>query len=207
MRTQDQIIKDESWTRPEYYLGPDYPNTISVVGRSRDSDIYEKSNFEVALEMLGGESKTVQVIRDSHWACGWVETIRVDLKDEKSLKIAIKIIQELDGYPVLDEDHFCEMEREYIESWADEHKYWLAKKLAKTFKLKIKTSTSLLKLAYELEVDHQWNNGVDSSLDATNLNQIKNAFENCLEDKAIKINNLTKLIAKKLDIKLKENES
>ena len=58
------------------------------VGQSRDSDCLEQSNFAAMLASLGGESETVLVVRESHWAVGWVEWIAIHEADEKALAIA-----------------------------------------------------------------------------------------------------------------------
>ena len=62
------------WTRPRDYFGAEWSRYYSAgLGQSRDSDCLEQSNFAVMLHELGGESDTVIVVRESHWAVGWVE--------------------------------------------------------------------------------------------------------------------------------------
>ena len=59
------------WTRAQYYIGSEWSEYYSAgVGQSRDSDCLEQSNFAVMLTALGGESDTVIVVRESHWAVG-----------------------------------------------------------------------------------------------------------------------------------------
>lgn len=94
------------WTYPDSYMGATYYEYYYVVGQNRDSDYYAQSNFQVALERLGGESDTVIVARSSHWACGWVEYIMVHESDEDKLGIARDIINDLEDYFVLDENHY-----------------------------------------------------------------------------------------------------
>lgn len=48
---------------------------VVPVARNRDSGPLDESNFEAALEMLGGESETVEVHRFGHWGPGWYEII------------------------------------------------------------------------------------------------------------------------------------
>jgi hypothetical protein len=80
------------WKRPENYFGAEWPEYFSSgVGQSRDSDALERSNFTCMLEALGGESDTVIVVRESHWAVGWVEWIAIHQDDDKALEIADKI--------------------------------------------------------------------------------------------------------------------
>ena len=45
--------------------------------QTRDSEHLTKSNFEAALEMLGGEGDDVEVHRFGHWGPGWFEIIIV----------------------------------------------------------------------------------------------------------------------------------
>lgn len=112
--TQDEQrdISEHIWKRPYSYIGEQHWNTIGVVGRSRDSRVLERSNFDSALEHLGGESETVMIIGASHWACGWVESLRVHIKDPDKTREALKIIKFLEDYPVLDDSDYSEKEYE-----------------------------------------------------------------------------------------------
>jgi len=79
----------QRWTRPDHYFGKAWPDYFSSgVRQSRDSDALERSNFECMLKALGGESETVIVVRETHWAVGWVEWIAIHESDDKALKIA-----------------------------------------------------------------------------------------------------------------------
>ena len=111
----------ERWTMPRYYFGAEWPEYYSAgVGRSRDSSCLEESNFEAMLAELGGESDTVQVVRESHWAVGWVEWIAIHESDEKSLRAADAMQERLEDYPILDEDDFSSREHEECERvWSD----------------------------------------------------------------------------------------
>ncbi len=84
------------WTLPDNYFGAEWPDYFSSgVGQSRDSDALERSNFTSMLTALGGESETVIVVRETHWAVGWVEWIAIHQDDEKALKIADDIRRQL----------------------------------------------------------------------------------------------------------------
>jgi hypothetical protein len=109
------------WTMPENYFGECWPATYSAgVGQSRDSDALERSNFACMLRELGGESETVTVVRESHWAVGWVEWIAIHQDDERALAIADRIKGALEDYPVIDESHSSELEdQEAQEIWRD----------------------------------------------------------------------------------------
>lgn len=95
--------------------------------RSRDSGVLQESNFHSAVEMLGGESETVQVHLFNHWACGWFEIILVDPRDEEKLKIANEIEESLEDYAILDESDYSEREHEAaIEDLANNARFYLA---------------------------------------------------------------------------------
>ena len=68
---------------------------------------------------MDGESETVEVHRFGHWGCGWFEIIIVD-PTSKHAAIAQSIKDDLENYPVLNEDDFCEREHESIMGvWSD----------------------------------------------------------------------------------------
>ncbi|GAA4523287.1 hypothetical protein GCM10023174_04940 [Chelativorans composti] len=101
------------WTRPECYIGASWPGYCSAgVGQHRDSDALARSNFSCMITALGGESETVKVVRESHWAVGWIEWIAIHEGDSKALAIADDIAAKLESYPVIDEDHWSELETE-----------------------------------------------------------------------------------------------
>lgn len=85
--------------------------------RNRDSGPLERSNFIAALDLLGGESETVEVHRLSRRGCGWLEVIIVDPIGEKSQVVA-DIKARLEAIPPLDEELLAKMEwDEFCESW------------------------------------------------------------------------------------------
>ena len=94
---------------------------VLPVGRTRDSDPLDNSNFETALELLGGErNNIVEVHRFGHWGPGWFEIIIINPKAGKTLKIAESIERSLEDYPILDEQDFYEREHEEAnEIWAN----------------------------------------------------------------------------------------
>ena len=106
------------WQHPESYYGAVWPDSYVFLSQSRDSDALTRSNFECGLELLGGESDTVQVIRERHWACGWIEWIAINKNDSKALEIADKIMSDMDAYPVVNESHWSELE------WEEAQNYW-----------------------------------------------------------------------------------
>lgn len=88
---------------------------VLPVGRNRDSNALDESNFYTALEIMGGESETVEVHRFGHWACGWFEIIIA----HPSLAAEVEKMEDaLADYPVLDDDDLSEREWEAAcETW------------------------------------------------------------------------------------------
>lgn len=167
--TQDQknkLIQKHSYIRPSSYIGPDYYETISVVGQSRDSDCLERSNFRVSLELLGGESEDVMVIRDSHWGVGWIETLRVNKSNSDKMEIALQILASLEDYPVLSDDDFSELENDERIEWAEQAKTSVAQVLINVFGLpeELGENEEFLSICCELNIEHQYECGNDSAL-------------------------------------------
>jgi hypothetical protein len=102
----------DKWTRPQYYSGENHFDSYVFLGRTRYSDILEESNFHVGLARLGGESENVRVIRERHWACGWLEWIKISTNDIEAIIKAREMIDDLNDYPCLCE--FDYSEREYL---------------------------------------------------------------------------------------------
>jgi hypothetical protein len=109
------------WTHPADYVGASWPDYYSSgFGQSRDSDALERSNFRCALAALGGESETVVVVRESHWAVGWVEWIAIHQSDGNALRTADTLCAACEEYSVLDEDDYSREEQE------EANEVWLA---------------------------------------------------------------------------------
>lgn len=101
------------WHYPECYAGASWDNYYAFLSRSRDSSLLDESNFECALERLGGENNPmVVVIRERHWAYGWLEWIAIHKDDEKALRLADEMCGELERYPALNEDDWSERQYE-----------------------------------------------------------------------------------------------
>jgi hypothetical protein len=105
----------------ENYCGPDLSGSdlLVLLTRTRDSDVLTESNWDKALEALGGESDTVIIHRFGHWAVGWIEYLCVR-SGSAAAEIAEDIDNALADYPVLDESDFCERESDAADKlWAD----------------------------------------------------------------------------------------
>jgi hypothetical protein len=67
--------------------------------------------------MLGGEGDNVEVHRFGHWGPGWYEIIIVRPGSKAEVK-GREIEDSLEGYPILNENDFCEREQEAAqETW------------------------------------------------------------------------------------------
>lgn len=103
------------WSLPDSYFGAHWPDYYrSGFGQSRDSDLLEESNFAMALKALDDESETVIVVRESHWAVGWVEWIAIHESDSKALAIADDLNDRMTDYPCLSEDDWSRREYEQV---------------------------------------------------------------------------------------------
>lgn len=121
------------WKYPDDYAGPDWHGWYIFLGQHRDSDDLAESNFAVGLAAVQAvmskdpvpgdpdDCATVQVIRDNHWAVGWIENILIHESDEAALRKADELRDCIDNeYPVLDESDFSERETEHANTlWAD----------------------------------------------------------------------------------------
>lgn len=109
---------------------------VAPVIQTRDSGPLELSNFAAALEMLGGESDSVEVHRFGHWGPGWFELILVDPTDTARVEILSSLRESLENYPVLDDEDFSRREWEdYEEGWESYGREDFIEMLAKRFDL------------------------------------------------------------------------
>lgn len=117
------------WKLPRDYAGAEWPEYYVAAGRHRDSDCLTESNFYTTLRRLGGESETVRVVRESHWAVGWIEWIAIHESDATALAIADDCAAAIAEYPILDESDFSEREDAAaaelwaVMSWRDRLEY------------------------------------------------------------------------------------
>ena len=106
------------WELPSDYFGAEWPEYFVFLGQHRDSDALTRSNFEVGLRELGGESETVFIVRERHWAVGWVEWIGIHQSDETAVQAADEMLCAIESYPVLSDDHHSDLEySEACEYW------------------------------------------------------------------------------------------
>lgn len=99
------------------------------VGAHRDSNAIEESNFMVASDRLGSagdigrpwdygteEWSTVGVAHFRHWAVGWVDELVYRPGVDANVDTMVQLIRRsLEDYPILDEEHYSELE------WSSNH--------------------------------------------------------------------------------------
>jgi hypothetical protein len=119
------------WSLPGSYAGAEWNGYYSAgFGRSRESDVLEESNFAAVLAALapfleasegphdpdGGYGRnpaaTCCVVRESHWAVGWVEWVAIRADQSDALRVADGLAGRYADYPVLDENDYSEREEE-----------------------------------------------------------------------------------------------
>jgi hypothetical protein len=156
----------DSWSN---YSGHDYTGWLCGLSYSRDSDVLAQSNFDSALEMLGGEIEGKVEVRDvNHWASGWFKQIMVNSKSIKHVKLLMDIKKQLDSYPVLDESDYSEREHEAYLEYSESEKSSLADSIEQVFN--VKHTKQLEKLALEMNMECQQYYGSDSCI---NVNQYR----------------------------------
>lgn len=108
----------KKWQRPDSYMGADWYEFYAFLGQHRDSDSVTRCNFTEGLKALGGESDTVQVVRERHFAVGWVEWIAIHETDHEAILAADEMLCAMSDYPVLSDDALSELE------WNEAADYW-----------------------------------------------------------------------------------
>lgn len=112
------------WTLPDSYMGAQWPDYYVFLGRHRESDSLTRSNALVAEERINelppweGEQDSRFWVRESHWAVGWVEWFAIHEDDEAALRAADAMLERIESYPCLDEDHWSQLE------WDEACDYW-----------------------------------------------------------------------------------
>ena len=118
-----QDLERDVLHRPDNYANwgdTDYHTHWPFIGQHRDSDSLDRSNFATAWEMIepvSGDEEDAYIGSDSHFLVGWVEHIFVRVRGEDgqytpAFRQAYEIVRKLADYPVLDEEHYSEVEYE-----------------------------------------------------------------------------------------------
>lgn len=85
----------------------------SGIGRHRDSEMLDESNFDTAKALFEDAGICTRVLSFGHWAVGWVEGLYIPATIAAA-KVAREIAQRLESYPVLDEDDYSERQSDAI---------------------------------------------------------------------------------------------
>jgi hypothetical protein len=149
------------WERPNNYAGAEWPKHFVFLGQHRDSDALTRSNFTVGLAALKklpeltvetmddktgemGAPLSREIIRESHWAVGWVEWIAIHESDAAAIEAAEKMLADMEDYPVLNEEHFSELEwSEYDDAWRNYGHADFIREIQNQFELRDGTSEFL----------------------------------------------------------------
>lgn len=120
MKTKHEELKNSQIDNYSNFIGniDHIKGWFVFLSQSRDSDLITRNNFKVALNELGGESKSIQVHRFGHWGCGWFEQILINPENTEAVNKAERIQAALSDYPLLDEsDYYNELHNEINEYW------------------------------------------------------------------------------------------
>lgn len=118
-----ELVKSYGWEHPKDYMGFEPTGDILLYTKTRDSSLLEESNFEMIYDALLnlGDDEAVYEWRADHWACGWVDYLMLKQNaPEAMLRRAYKIFDDLEGYPVFNEDDYSQ--RRYnaaVDCWRD----------------------------------------------------------------------------------------
>lgn len=139
----------QKWTRPSDWSGTPWDGYyIAPVGITRDSGTLDRSNWDAQWDALsplsadvpGDDCTSPTIVRESHWAVGWIEWVAIHESNEAALREADEIASALDNYPVLDDEAHSRMEwEEYTEAWGSYGCRDFIRSLAREFELKDST--------------------------------------------------------------------
>lgn len=125
------------WEKPDCYFGEYWYGYVSAgVGQHRESDCLERSNFDTMVaELIDSphfqkqdtefhdthpNAEPAQVVRENHWAVGWMEWIAIHPDATYLLQHANKLMESYDSYPVLDEERYWDYEyQECDDLWSN----------------------------------------------------------------------------------------
>ncbi len=109
------------WVLPSNYVGAEWYGYYSAgVALTRDSDALERANFQAMQQALGKHMERCTVVREGHWAIGWLEWIAIPDDCHEPLDIANDLMDALGDHPVISDDLFSEYEQEDAnQTWAN----------------------------------------------------------------------------------------
>ena len=128
----------ELYEKPENYIGDTHYGDYVFLHQNRDSDLLTRCNFKLAYSRLLGltvdslddncnlpcdfehteYSNGISIVRERHWACGWLEYILISGNNLDALEKARSMVDELNDYPILCEEYYSECRyKECFDYW------------------------------------------------------------------------------------------
>lgn len=118
-----EYLTPSLYKRPPYYIGEEHYGTYSAYAIHRDSDALDRANFQVMDEALTDASQDVldndlmpYVTRESHWAVGWLDTLRIPEGNESAVIALAGLMKRLENHSCLDDDLYSALEWEENEA-------------------------------------------------------------------------------------------
>lgn len=152
------------WTRPSDWSGTPWDGYyLAPVAITRDSGTLDRSNWisqnadlDAHREDVPGEDTySPIVVREGHWAVGWIEWVAIHESNESALRAADEIAASLENYPVLDDRAHFQMEwDEYVNAWSSYGCREFIRALSREFDLKPETVDRLQ--SADDGVVHEW---------------------------------------------------
>lgn len=141
------------WVLPSNYSGAHWNGYyVAPIGINRDSSILERSNWDAQwadLEPLradvdSDDTYSPQIVREGHWAVGWVEWVAIHESNHDALRVADELAASLESYPVLDDESHSRMEwEEYVDSFVTYGRRDFIRSLSRKFQLSDSTCSVL----------------------------------------------------------------
>lgn len=191
--TESKLTK---WTMPSDYMGEEFYSYYHGPGRSRDSDVLEISNYETAKARLEEAAKLDE--KDwkhdeepplfdghfGHWAVGWVDELLVHEDATNTLAELEKIAEQMEDYPVLDEEDFSKREwDEQEEDWENWAKHDLTADLLPTWDMDY--ASPIVQAEIEAALYQAYRSSVEGT-DGYLIKQARETFEAELEKRGIR---------------------
>lgn len=97
---------------------PDSDNWAIIYTSNRDSGLLDQSNADAIAEAMNpfteGDDPDVVMESHDHWACGHVDGFSIRVYRDGEITEAFRtyhdLMEQLDGYPILNEEDYCERE-------------------------------------------------------------------------------------------------
>ena len=116
-----EILQSCGWEHPQYYIGYSPKGEILAMSIHRDSTIMEKSNWEVLKKRIDFEKEGQEYAYEweaSHCFVGWVRYLMIKTyAPDEVLNAFMKSMDDLESYPILDEEHYSNMRMEELSEY------------------------------------------------------------------------------------------